>query len=162
MSSIRSRGTGPRFSQSGFTLIELIVVLAIISLVLAVVVPNLGQGSGRHMVAATAHEVAAMLRLSRNRAIAENQPTRFIVDNGSYGIGDDRHLGHVPQDISMMFFDGERTDATLLAGAIRFYPDGSSTGGGVALSTAKVRYAVFVDWLNGNVSIQTQSAPSHR
>jgi general secretion pathway protein H len=148
-----------RFGERGFTLIELIVVLAIISLVLAIGVPRLGQGSGSHAAAATAHAVAAALRLSRNRAVAEDRPTRFVVEGGSYGLGGPGLLSPVPQGISLTLIDSDRIDT---GHAIRFYPDGSSTGGGVALTAGTVRYDVLVDWLNGNVSIQPQSAPPRR
>jgi general secretion pathway protein H len=157
MSLIHLQGT--RFGERGFTLIELIVVLAIISLVLAIAVPRLGQGSGSHAAAATAHAVAAALRLSRNRAVAEDRPTRFVVEAGSYGLGGAGLLSPVPQGISLTLIDSDRIDA---GHAIRFYPDGSSTGGGVALTAGTVRYDVLVDWLNGNVSIQPQSAPPRR
>jgi general secretion pathway protein H len=158
MSLIHLQGT--RFGERGFTLIELIVVLAIISLVLAIGVPRLGQGSGSHAAAATAHAVAAALRLSRNRAVAEDRPTRFVIDAGSYGLGGAGHLSPVPQGISLTLIDSGRIDTA--GHAIRFYPDGSSTGGGVALTAGTVRYDVLVDWLNGNVSIQPQSAPPRR
>ena len=148
-------------------MIELIVVLAVISLVLAIAVPRLGRGSGSHAAAATAHAVAAALRLSRNRAVAEARPTRFVVDAGSYGPGGAGHLSPVPQGISLTLIDNGRIDSGRIdaahhADAIRFYPDGSSTGGGVALTAGTVRYDVLVDWLNGNVSIQPQSAPPRR
>jgi general secretion pathway protein H len=153
---------GMRFGERGFTLIELIVVLAVISLVLGIAVPRLGRGSDSHAAAATAHAVAAALRLSRNRAVAEARPTRFVVDAGSYGPGGAGHLSPVPQGISLTLIDSGRIDAARHADAIRFYPDGSSTGGGVALTAGTVRYDVLVDWLNGNVSIQPQSAPPRR
>lgn len=147
--------------QCGFTLIELIVVLGVISLILAVAVPNLGQGSGKHLLAAAAHDMAMTMRLSRNRAVAESRSTRFIVSEGSYGLADAKHSEHVPQDISLMFVEGGRSGASHRGGAIEFYPDGSSTGGGAMLSAGTARYLIRVDWITGNVSIEIQSAKPH-
>ena len=39
-------------------------------------------------------------------------------------------------------------------GAIRFYPDGSSTGGRVTVAAGERRLLVDVDWLTGRVSIK--------
>jgi general secretion pathway protein H len=38
-------------------------------------------------------------------------------------------------------------------GAIRFNPDGSSTGGRISLSDGGRRIAVGVDWLTGRVAV---------
>jgi general secretion pathway protein H len=38
-------------------------------------------------------------------------------------------------------------------GSIRFFPDGSSTGGGVLLESDQAGYDVLVDWLTGGISI---------
>ena len=39
-------------------------------------------------------------------------------------------------------------------GAIRFYPDGSSTGGRVTLASGERKFLVDVDWLTGRVTIK--------
>lgn len=39
------------------------------------------------------------------------------------------------------------------AGGIRFYPDGTSTGGGITLSLNQRQYHVVVDWLTGHVTV---------
>ena len=47
-------------------------------------------------------------------------------------------------------------------GAIRFFPDGSSTGGGVALSLGAERYDILVDWLTGGVSVHAGATATGR
>jgi general secretion pathway protein H len=46
------------------------------------------------------------------------------------------------------------------AGAIRFYPDGGSSGGGVVVRDGGRRFIVLVDWLSGNISV-VRDATSH-
>lgn len=146
----------PGRRPSGFTLIEMIVVLAVVGIIMALALPKLDQGAARRRLAVCAHDLAAALRLSRNRAVAENRPTQFVVRDGSYGMVDAHRSERVPQDVSLMFVDNGEASKPRRAGAIGFYPDGSSTGGGALLGAENVRYLVLVDWLTGNVVIQTE------
>ena len=50
------------FGQSGFTFIEMLVVLAILALVVALAVPKLGDSTARREIDSTARQLAADLR----------------------------------------------------------------------------------------------------
>ena len=39
------------------------------------------------------------------------------------------------------------------AGGIRFFPDGTSTGGGIEIVRKNRRFLITVDWLTGRVAI---------
>jgi general secretion pathway protein H len=149
------RGGGER----GFTLIELLVALAIAAIAVALFVPSLTGRSGRAQLAASAHEIAASLRLTRSRAIAGNRPELFAVD-----VGDAAYLPPgaarpraVPRGIRLRLITTEDQQIAEGLGTIRFFPDGSSTGGGVALDDGRDSYAVLVDWSSGAVSIHAQA-----
>ena len=60
----------------------------------------------------------------------------------------------VPPDVHMTVLTA---DSELLPDgtpAIRFFPDGSSTGGGVELAGRSATVVVAVDWLTGRVSLR--------
>jgi general secretion pathway protein H len=144
----------------GFTLIELLVVIAIAALLLALVVPT-GQHRREHDALTTgAHEIASALRLTRSRAILANQPTSFIVDvaAGFYRPAGASAAVPMPAGSHVTLYTSEEEALSDGVGAIRFYPDGSSTGGGVAISLGHERIQVLVDWLTGGVSIHEQPA----
>src|SRR6516162_11605942 len=138
----------------GFTLIELLVTLAVLGLALTLIAgykPPWSRGLG---LRATAAELAAGLRLARSEAIVNNRPVAFDLDLVGHryrvGTGTPRHL---PADISLelLTIAGEVRNGR--EGAIRFNPDGSSTGGRISLADGLRRVAVGVDWLTGRVSI---------
>jgi general secretion pathway protein H len=139
---------------SGFTLIEILVSLAILGLALSVIArykPPWSRGLG---IEATAAELAAGLRLARSEAILTNQSVAFDLDLGGHryrvGTGAPRRLP-TELSITLLTIAGEARDARY--GDIRFNPDGSSTGGRISLVDGQRRLAVGVDWLTGRVSV---------
>ena len=137
----------------GFTLIEVIVTLAILGFALVLVAgykPPWSSGLG---LKGTASELASGLRLARSEAIATNRPVAFDLDVAGhiYRIGTAERRLPANLSIELLTIVGESRGASV--GDIRFNPDGSSTGGRIALADGKRRMAVGVDWLTGRVSV---------
>lgn len=138
----------------GFSLIELLVVLAVMGLVLALVVGYRAPWSSGLSIEATAAELASGLRLARSQAIADNHPVAFALDLAGhrYRVG-----GDLPRSLptklalGLLTVNGERRSAAI--GDIRFNPDGSSSGGRIVLANGSRRVAVGVDWLTGRVTV---------
>jgi general secretion pathway protein H len=138
----------------GFTLIELIVTLAVLGFALVLVAgykPPWSSGLGLKGAAA---ELASGLRLARSEAIARNRSVTFDLDviDHRYRVGS-RAARQLPPNlaIELLTIAGERQAPGV--GDIRFNPDGSSTGGRIALADGHRRIAVGVDWLTGRVSV---------
>ena len=151
----RSEPLLPRGARhGGFTLIEMIVVLAILGFALVLVVgykPPWSSGLG---LKGTAAELASGLRLARSEAIASNRSVVLGLDLNAHryrvGTGAERRLpGNV--SIELLTIAGERQGVG--SGDIRFNPDGSSTGGRITLADGRQRLAVGVDWLTGRISV---------
>ena len=62
-------GSADAAGTDGFTLLEVVCVLAIVALLAAIVVPALPRGTSRARLEAYAVEAAAMLKADRNAAI---------------------------------------------------------------------------------------------
>jgi len=139
---------------AGFTLIEVVVTVAILGLALVLVASYKPPWSSGLGLKGTASELASGLRLARSEAIASNRPVRFNLDVTCHvyrvGTGADRRL---PANLSieLLTITGENSRASV--GDIRFNPDGSSTGGRIILAEGTRRTAVGVDWLTGRVSV---------
>jgi general secretion pathway protein H len=148
------RQSGRFGSQAGFTLLELLVVLAVAALVAALIVPKLASRPGRLELASGARDVAVALRVARSRAVAQNQEASFVADTDerSFGSSGTESLRQLPRGVRLKLLT--TSDQTAGArGSIRFYPDGSSSGGGVVVTDGALRYEVLVNWLDGGVSI---------
>jgi general secretion pathway protein H len=138
----------------GFSLIELVVVLAVMGFVLALIVGYRAPWSSGLTLEGTAAELASDLRLARSQAIADNRPVAFALDLAGhrYRVGGDPPRTLQPKlKIALLTVNGERRGAT--AGDIRFNPDGSSTGGRITIADNGRRVAVGVDWLTGRVTV---------
>jgi general secretion pathway protein H len=139
---------------SGFTLIEVIVTLAILGFALVLVAgfkPPWSSGLG---LRGTAAELASGLRLARSEAIVSNRSVPFDLDviKHRYRVGTGTVRGLPTQlSIELLTIAGEKREVGI--GDIRFNPDGSSTGGRIALADGQRRMAVGVDWLTGRVSV---------
>jgi len=139
----------------GFTLLELLVVLAVVALIAAVVVPALGTGSASQSARRAAWDIAAALRTARADAIRRNGESVLTldVDGRSYSVGDDDADRPLPEDVTytILTAEGERQDQS--RASIRFFADGSSTGGRVTMKDGVSEYVVGVEWLTGRVRV---------
>lgn len=72
-------------SNRGFTLIEMLAVVAIIALVIGIALPNLGVRS-RRVMANEAQQLAASLEFARQRSVMTGVSHRVVIDveEGSY------------------------------------------------------------------------------
>ncbi len=142
--------------QREFTLLELLVVLVIAATGYALVLQFTGSGLSGVQLKSAARSVAAGLREARGQAIASQESVALDLDLDKRtfavkGSGRERSLPQrldVKLDTSLAEVTGQRH------GAIRFYPDGSSTGGRVTLASGERKLLVDVDWLTGRVTIR--------
>lgn len=138
----------------GVTLFELLLVLSILALVTAVTVPMLLRSPTAEL-RAHAQAIAAGLRRTRDLALTYNRPTVFVVDVNArrFAMGGGRPPYQLPNSIDLVLYTARSELSHDGTGAIRFFPDGSSTGGRITLETQKRHYLVDVEWLTGRIRI---------
>jgi general secretion pathway protein H len=150
-----SRTGKTSFAQRGFTLIEVVVVLGVIALVTALVLPMMSGTQSKADVQASARDLAAALRLTRNFAMTHGHTEAFTVDttSGAFRAGSSAGPRRVASGVNLVLITATQEQIDEHTGSIRFFADGSSTGGGIRLSKGNNRDQVLVDWLTGRISI---------
>jgi general secretion pathway protein H len=129
-------------ASAGFTIIEVLVVLAVLALVLGLVITHGPVRSQRLELDSAARRVAGELRLARSRAIAEERTVVFALDAGGYRLDRDAPTTW-SADVSS---EGNRR--------VVFTPDGGSSGARIVLRDGDRAVAIGVDWLTGRVVVQ--------
>ena len=139
----------------GFTLLELVCVIAIVSLLAAIVIPALPRGTSRARLESFAIETAAMLKADRNAAIRNRVQVVTDVDAPSRIVrsGVTGRVIRVPDDVAFDAVLAARCNQRPAGQTIRFFASGMSCGGAIALTRLGVGYEIRVNWLTGGVEV---------
>ncbi|TMH25519.1 MAG: type II secretion system protein GspH [Betaproteobacteria bacterium] len=139
----------------GVTLLELLIVLTLMGIIVAIVLPTFGGGVSTTALKSAAREVAAGLRYARGQAIAQRTEALLVldVDARTFTLPPDTQLHRLPERLELKLYTAQRDLVSDKVGAIRFFPDGGSTGGRITLAAGERKYDVDVDWLTGRVTI---------
>jgi general secretion pathway protein H len=142
--------------QSGFTLLELVVVIAILALAVAIVAPALNRARLGLMVRSAAYELAGSLRAARAAAQAANVERVLTLDVGTRRYWAEGVVGRrvFPPTVAVELAVPESERFGSSSGRVRFFPDGSASGAKVVLNDGRSAASVSVDWLNGDVRIE--------
>lgn len=141
-------------ASRGFTLLEVLVVVALMAVIASLAAPLLVRAVSGMEAQVSARQVAATLRKSRSQAIIENRDMAVTVgvDDRSIRIGGDA-VEKLPDNVRVRIYSARSEQEDENTAGIRFFPDGSSTGGEIVLQDGKSVYHVRVEWLTGQVAI---------
>ncbi len=130
-----------RGDQRGFTLIEILVVIAIMGMIAGLVLVRQPWHSAGLDFDATQRALTAALRLARSRAIAMGRDVAVITGETGFSL-DGGPMQPLPS--------GEALSST----QVIFTPDGESSGETILLASPRRRVALTVNWLTGRVRTQ--------
>ena len=153
------RESHPPMRCAGFTLVELLVVLIIMSLVMGLVGFSMSRSLTGAKVRASGRDLMAALRYTRLQAVTSRREQRLMVnvDERYYVIPVKNKRVSFPHGIRVDLLTARSELSAEHTGAIRFFPDGSSTGGRVTLHLGQRTWVVAVGWLTGEVSLAEES-----
>lgn len=143
-----------RARAHGFTLLEMLAVILLIGIAAAAVSISVTQGLASARVRAASSELAGALRATRAQAIVRGQEQNFDVDTraNSY-LNVKQQDVRLPKGLKVSITSAKEDQPNDHTGRIRFFPDGSSTGGRITLQSGKRQWHVNVSWLTGEVRV---------
>jgi general secretion pathway protein H len=147
-------------AEAGFTLLEMVCVLAIVAILAAIVIPALPRGTSRARLESYAVEAAAMLKADRHAAIRNRTQITTEVDAPLRTIrsGATGRVIRVPDDVAFDALLAARCNQRPAGPTIQFFASGMSCGGSIALTRLGVGYEIRINWLTGGVEV----VPSER
>jgi general secretion pathway protein H len=132
-----------------------VVVLALATLLIAVVPPLITTAFPGVELKSSARQVAAGLRLAREEAIRSGHDVAFTLDleKRSFQVDGGYRRVELPQALELKLTAAESEMSDDQVGAVRFYPDGSSTGGRIVVALDDSGWQVGVQWLTGRIRL---------
>jgi general secretion pathway protein H len=142
-------------TASGFTLLEIMVVMVIAGLMIALVPPLFSGAVSGTKLKGSARDLAIVLRETRSKAIIHNTEQLVYLDlkEPQYRVGNGKPRD-LPENVDMAVevITGERVEETEKH-VVRFFPDGSSSGELITLSRDNRAYYLQLNWLTGSITI---------
>lgn len=150
-----------RHRDQGFTLLELIVVVLVISLAMGLSYPALSRGTSAIHLRTAARDVLNTFRYAREKAVTEQSGMRVavyrdkqeLVLSDNFGEGNRAYV--LPRDVKiqrMTLAGNEIMEDPLL---VRFLPNGSSDEAEVVLRSDRGSYyRIFTDPITGGARIE--------
>ncbi|CCV09526.1 General secretion proteinH [Mesorhizobium metallidurans STM 2683] len=145
-----SQADGCADKTAGFTLVEMLVVLAIMAVVAAIAAPGIARNYRAKNLDTLTSEITTQFRLSRTSAIATAKPKQIVLDPRAGAIRFDvRNTLILPEDVKMTVITGQETVAADRQAILTFLPDGSASGVEINLKRKDQTSRIEVNWLTG-------------
>jgi general secretion pathway protein H len=145
-----------RPGEKGFTLLEMLIVLCVMALAAAFAMPFASRPVPDAALIATAHKLANDMRLARASAIRDNAERVLTIDLGRrlFWVDGVTSPSPIAGGVTVEFATLQKEQISAKRGQLRFFPDGSSTGGNVVLRGSGRTVAIRLDWMTGHASLR--------
>ncbi|MGJ5180162.1 type II secretion system protein [Bradyrhizobium oligotrophicum] len=149
----------PDGGMAGFTLIEVVCVLAIVALMAAVLLPVMSKQTSRPRLEAYALQAAALLKADRNAAIRRGLAVDTRIDAQARTIrsGTSGQVVRFPDDVRFETVLPRNCDDRPALDSISFFGSGLSCGGVITLAHLDAGYQIRVNWLTGKIEVASNA-----
>lgn len=138
----------------GFSLLEIIVVVAMIAVVMSFAAYTLSNQLPSQQLRSSAKEIAAELRFTKSQAMLTGEARSFQINvKTREWKGPKNHSGTLPKSLEVIATTARREQPENDIAAIKFFPDGAATGGRIVLQHDTAKWQIDVKWLTGEVTV---------
>jgi len=133
----------------------LLVVMVIATLAVALVLPGFANARTGMELKSGTRQLSSALRYARGQAIAKHREVAVILDveDRSYQFSNEQRKHNLSPSLNFKLLTSEGEILDDQSGAIRFFPDGSSSGGQITLQANNSHHEINVNWLTGRVIV---------
>jgi len=141
--------------EDGFTLLEIVCIVAILGILAAILLPAFPYGTSRSRLESYAIQAAGLLKADRNAAVRRHTQVATSVDPMARTIrsGATGRVVRVPDDVGFDAVLAARCNDRPAGATIRFFASGMSCGGVISLTRLGAGYEIRVNWLTGGVEV---------
>lgn len=123
-----------RYRSGGFTIIELMIVLAVLSIIALVAVPNFREAIESNRVSTETNRLVSAINYARSEAVRVGDDVTLTADNGGFAEGWCVHLGgNCAGDDVLRQFDGGNVAYDADANQITFNSRGEQDDAGFTI-----------------------------
>ena len=144
--------------SNGFTLMELMIVMAIIALASAVIIPRIGSNDGK-LYRAQLQTLTVALNYNRRSAVVMNRPFEmtlfpFTENNLPHDSTNKKKKGDwASQGADIQWQSGTQKLHNKVF-KIKYFPQGGATGGIIRLQQGRFIARLIIDGITGKVTIE--------
>ncbi|NBV76258.1 MAG: type II secretion system protein GspH [Methylococcaceae bacterium] len=148
-----------RTDASGFTLIELIMVLLVSVLSLTALSSRIFSGNPNQTLRSNSFDMVSALRLAQTEAIAQQKPVSvtFDIDSKTYALSESDKIYRLNDDIAISLVVAEDEFTSGKQAKVVFFADGSSTGGRIKLELQNLFRQIDINWITGHIKISHEN-----
>lgn len=138
--------------KNAFTLVELLIVLALVTLLLGLSLPYFANSLPTARLHEAARETAAMMRYAGTEARIENRDQTLIIDTNANTCAIEGKMSRTfPVDVQVKVIDPFLGEVRRGKYAMLFPSTGGAEGGTVVISTGTKAVSIRVDPIVGSV-----------
>lgn len=146
------------YSSKGFTLLEIMLVLFIVILGFAAIGLSISSGSDATEHQSVARDLVSALRYAKGQALISHEETTVNLDlnENTYTVSDRDKVFTIPETIAVTVVTAQDEMEGEGLANIRFFPDGSSSGGRIKLEKNAVTWQIDINWLTGQITLENK------
>ena len=145
----------------GFSLIELLIALTLLVAAVSLVPVYLSKGVSTAELKSGVRQIVSGLKFVRSEAVSSSREQVFLLDvqKREFTTHPEHKVRELPNGLDLRLKTAESEQISDNQGGIRFFPDGSSTGGEISVSSNAREFSIAVNWISGKVEVSDRGQP---